>query len=40
MLIIGLAFKGVPQTNDIRGSNAIDLHEKNKDKLILYMDLI
>ena len=33
ILIIGLAFKGVPQTNDIRGSNAIDLHEKIKDKV-------
>ena len=33
VLILGLAFKGVPQTNDIRGSNAIDLHNKIKDKV-------
>ena len=33
ILIIGLAFKGVPQTNDIRGSNAIDLHKKIKGKV-------
>ncbi len=33
ILIIGLAFKGVLQTNDIRGSNAIDLHKKIKGKV-------
>ena len=33
VLIIGLAFKGIPQTNDIRGSNAIDLHKKIKSKV-------
>ena len=33
VLIIGLAFKGIPQTNDIRGSNSIDLFNKIKNKV-------
>lgn len=33
LLFLGVAFKGLPETNDLRGSTSIDLHEKLKTKV-------